>query len=124
MNTHQTQLRDARRKIEDILETACPGHNMAEASLAVAWESLFRLMCEDSCLELSELNTVSAVIHKLVGAFTQLKSLEIKVRDADMKQTEFDLKRAQLENAFRLATQPNGLTPESLREIEQKLNLL
>lgn len=118
------QFRAARRQVEQILECACPGHNMAEASLAVTWESVFAQLCELEHPDLPELNTISAVIHKLVGAFTQLKSLELKVRDADMKQAEFELKRAQLESALKTATRPEGLTPEVLQEIEQKLNLL
>ncbi|WP_309398530.1 hypothetical protein [Cerasicoccus maritimus] len=121
---NQDQLRAARRQVEQILESACPGHNMAEASLAVTWENLFSQLCELKHLDLAELNVISAVIHKLVGAFTQLKSLELKVHDADIKRAEFELKRAQLEQALEATTRPGGLTPEVLQEIEQKLNLL
>lgn len=124
-NDHLERLRGARRRAEAVLELACPGYSAAEASLGLAWEALFELFCEETRPGLPELNTLSAVIHKLVGAFTQLKTLEVKIRDAEMKEAEFQAKRRQLEQTIASATtKPEGISPETLREIERRLQLL
>lgn len=122
--SHLESLRRARRRAETVLEIACPGHNAAEASLGLAWETLFEHFCERESPTLTELNTLSAIIHKLVGAFTQLKSLEVKVREAEMKAAEFETRRRELDAALAPARRPEGLSPETLREIESRLRLL
>ncbi|GHC06975.1 hypothetical protein [Cerasicoccus arenae] len=121
---HIDQVIAQRRHTEQILEVSCPGHNTAEASVSKAWKSLYGLLAENAHPDITELNTLSAIIHKLTGAFTQLKALELKIREADLKQAEFDARRQQLEATIHDATRTTGLTPETIQEIERRLKLL
>ena len=98
-----------------------PTPTQPASSLNAALDSLQALIKSNAHPELSEMNTLSAAVQKLVSAYTQLKSLELKVREADIKQAEIEERREQLLEA---ATRPDGLTPETLREIERQLKLL
>lgn len=118
------RLAQIRQETQRQLESTNPGHTAAQGSIALAWQSLHDRLRHDPDLDLKDLNILSAVIHKLVGAFTQLKSIELKIHDNEIKQAEFESRKQQLEQAIRTAAKPQGLTPELLREIEQKLNLL
>lgn len=113
-----------RQQTQRELEAANPGHQAATGSIALAWQALHDRLRHDPDLDLKDLNILSAVIHKLVGAFTQLKAIELKIHDNEIKQAEFEARKQKLEQAIRDAAQPRGLTPELLRDIERQLNLL
>lgn len=118
---HLDKLRNARRRTERMLETLCPGHNAADASLELAWELIFDLICDQEANDLSGANTLASVIQKLMSAFSQIKNLELKV--ADQLAREEKQKREAMEE-LKQANPERGLTEETLREIERKLNLL
>lgn len=124
METPTDHLIHIRREAEQLFEAACPGHHAAQGSIALAWKVLHELLNNSSGLDIRDLNTLSAIIHKLVTAFTQLKSVELKIHDSEIKRAEFEMRKKQLEDALKSAAQPGGLTPEILREIERRLNLL
>ncbi|WOO41173.1 hypothetical protein [Rubellicoccus peritrichatus] len=83
----------ARRRTEVMLEAICPGHNAADASVAIAWEKIFDHLCDNPSFETSELNTVAGIIQKLSGAYNQIKSLELKLREQELKEVEHEEKQ-------------------------------
>ncbi|MEM9227287.1 MAG: hypothetical protein AAGA45_04910 [Verrucomicrobiota bacterium] len=119
---HLEVLKSSRRRSAALLEAACPGHNAAEASVAVAWEFVFDLLVEREGQELAELNTLSSIIHKLMSAFTQIRNLELKVREQEMKEEDRAEKKRSLLGELKETEQ--GLRPETLKTIEERLNLL
>ncbi|MEM8549254.1 MAG: hypothetical protein AAGF10_00540 [Verrucomicrobiota bacterium] len=119
---HLALLKASRRRSAALLEAACPGHNAAEASVAVAWEFVFDLLVEREGQELAELNTLSSIIQKLMASFTQIRNLELKVREQEMKEEDRAEKKRRL--LGELQESDRGLRPETLRTIEERLKLL
>lgn len=123
---HLTKIRQAKYQATRILDITNPGHHEAETTLALAWEALFDNFCiDDKKIDLANLNTISSIVHKLTGAYTQIKSLEIKTRELDMKEHDHEAKKQQLEATLKNAKKAKeGLTKETLLQIEQQLKLL
>jgi len=117
LEAHLVRLRAGRRRTERLLEVLCPGHTAADASVSVAWEKLFDVLCDMPPGEPAELNTLAGIIQKLSGAYNQIKGLEIKLRELEQKEAELAAKG-----------QPTGknitIDPEVLAGIEQQLGLL
>lgn len=122
---HLDRIRTAKQEADQMLELLSPGHNAAEAVLGIAWELLFDLVCQHDSIELSELNTLSAVIHKLISGNTQLKSLELKMREDTRKEIEFQNKKREIEKTLsEIQSKNNGITQDTLQKIESQLKLL
>lgn len=86
-------------------KAACGKSTMAEATIEAAWELLFDFFCRTPSenFELSDLNTLSGVIHKLVSSENGAKP----------------------KNSAQSEAKPAGeITEEVLRKIEKKLKLL
>lgn len=122
---HLDRIRQAKREADAMLEVCSPGHNAAEAVLGILWEVLFDHMCHTDAFDLDELNTLSTIIHKLMAGNTQLKSLELKIRDDARKEDEFRQRKEQLATTLRTAREnADSLSEAKLREIEAQLKLL
>lgn len=126
-NMHLDRIRTAKRRADSYLEVWNPGHSAAEAALAVSWEALFDRLCTEPSgeLSLSDLNTLSGVIQKLTGSQNQIKTLELKVREQQIKEEEYHERKEELKRKLRQAKEKKqGLTEEALKEIEKELSLL
>lgn len=126
---HLDGIRRSKRNADSVLETLSPGHNAAEASIALAWELVFDHFCTTPQGEhtLSDLNTISAIIHKLITSNTQIKTLEHKIQDQQYKLEERQRAAQALKDQIekeRRSSEAGGLTPETLARIEAQLNLL
>lgn len=92
-----------------MLELVAPGHEMAEASLAILWEHLFSFLCRDEAKdelkEPSALNTVAGIFQKLMASFSQMRTLESKLQKDTLEASK-------------------GVPPEVLEQIESRLNIL
>lgn len=107
--TFLEHMREVKFQANKVLELVAPGHEMAEASLAILWEHLFSLLCQDQAdselREPSALNTVAGIFQKLMGSFSQMRTLETKLRQDALEA-------------------PKGVPTEVLEQIESRLNLL
>ena len=105
-SSHLKRLKKARRLADSAAKKSGGCATVAEVTIEAAWELLFDFFCRTpACeLELSDLNTLSGVIHKLVSSESGAKA------------------NAQKFGEFR--AQSGGITGEKLRQIEQKLKLL
>lgn len=112
------KLQASRRRTEVLLEAVCPGHNAADASVAVAWEKIFEHLCDNQTFETSELNTIAGVIQKLSGAYNQIKSLEIKLREQELKESERDEKKRGS------ILSKTTIDPELITHIESQIKML
>ncbi len=115
-------IRQAKYKADQLIELIAPGHEMAEASLAIVWEAFFTHLCSLTSetpeeIDSSVLNTLASILQKLMSSFGQLRTLEAKICEG--KEASLASKKAA--EALR---ESNGIRKETLREIETRLNLL
>ncbi len=123
-HNHLEHLAHAREQTNQILEQYNPGHTTARDALERTWQIVFELVQSFQTAEISELNTLSSIIHRLCSSFTQMSGLEKKLHDYEQERLEREEKKQQLLNHLKEAEQRNGLTPETLSDIEQMLKLL
>ena len=96
---HLRRIRAAKRKADELLDSQTP-LDAPEASLALVWEIVFDRLCSAADAELSEVGTLAGIVQKLFST------------DANRK----------CEAKPKTAT--DGISPEVLRKIEEKLKLL
>lgn len=99
---HLKRIKDAKNLAD---KATSETSSIAEATIEAAWELLFDFFCRTPSenFELSDLNTLSGVIHKLVSSENGAKSKSEKLSEP----------------------KSNGeITEDVLREIEKKLKLL
>jgi hypothetical protein len=117
-NAFLEQIRMAKYRADQLIELVMPGHEMAEASMAIIWEALFTHLCElqkePEGLDTSTLNTLAGILQKLMSSFNQLRTLECKLRDTTQEE-------AQAGSAIQKA---QGLTLETIKAIETQFNIL
>jgi len=123
---HLSHLKKSKNEADKVLETLSPGHNAAEASIAICWELVFDHFCNDQAqtYSISDLNTLSAVIHKLITSNTQIKTLEHKIQDQHHKLEERDRVKEELRKQLEQNSGERGLSAETLALIEEQLRLL
>lgn len=114
-------IRTAKYQADQLVELVMPGHEMAEASMAIIWESLFHHLChikkDAEPLDASTLNTLAGILQKLMSSFNQLRTIESKLRDhttlnENQDHTSSALKKTQ------------GLTLDTIKAIEAQFNIL
>ncbi|MBO7521389.1 MAG: hypothetical protein J6T16_04020 [Opitutales bacterium] len=105
-SSHLNRLKKARKLAGNAAKKSAAGATAAEEAIGAAWEFLFDFFCRTDAgeLELSDLNTISGVIHKLVSSESGAKANSKKDAENSAKK--------------------GGITGEKLRQIEQKLKLL
>jgi len=107
--TFLDHMRSVKSKANKVVELVAPGHEMAEASLAILWEHLFSFLCRDEAKEElkepSALNTVAGIFQKLMASFSQMRTLEAKIQKDTLEASK-------------------GLSSEVLEQIESRLNIL
>ena len=96
---HLRRIRAAKRKADELLDSQTP-LDAPEASLALVWEIVFDRLCSAADAELSEVGTLAGIVQKLFST---------------------DAKR-RCEAKPKAST--DGISPEVLRKIEEKLKLL
>ena len=96
---HLRRIRAAKRKADELLDSQTP-LDAPEASLALVWEIVFDRLCSAADAELSEVGTLAGIIQKLFSTDAKRKC-EAKPK-----------------------TSADGISPEVLRKIEEKLKLL
>ena len=117
------KLRNSKLITNQILDVINPGHNEAEATLAICWEALFNFFCQSKELDLASLNTLSSIIHKLTTSVTQIKSLEIKTRELHIK--ESSVNKANHSSFSNKNNKGTSLVPlDVFNEVQQQLKLL
>ncbi|MGF1485414.1 MAG: hypothetical protein ACFBZ8_13740 [Opitutales bacterium] len=119
------QIRQAKRQADEVMDTLSPGHTAAEAVVAYLWEALFDHFClsTKNDYDLDEIAKLSSVIQRMVSTNTALKTLEHKVIEQRVKEEDrAAAKQALAQSLSEASTQ--GLTPETIAEIEQRLALL
>lgn len=122
---HREQIARAREKTDALLSELSPGHGTARDVIEGAWQLVFDLLCTLDNADLSELNTLSGIIQRLMSSNTHIKSLEIKLREDVRKEEEFIERKQQLEDNIRRAREASeGITAETLERIEAQLKLL
>lgn len=97
-----------------------PDYHKAEATIALSWKALFSHFHLNDAPNLSNLNTIAAIIYKLSSAHTQYASLKLKSKELSMKEYSHKLKN----NPLPPQNTPVSLSPEILSQIEQQLKLL
>lgn len=98
---HLEKIKSAKRSADEVVGGVFPP--AAQASLAITWELVFDHLCAVENMSLSELNTLSGVIHKLSSAKIQL---------------------AQDDSSPQENRSPEGIGDDALRKIEERLKLL
>lgn len=96
---HLRRIRAAKRKADELLDSQTP-LDAPEASLALVWEIVFDRLCSVADAELSEIGTLAGIVQKLFSTDAKRKC-EAKPKTAT-----------------------DGISPEVLRKIEEKLKLL
>lgn len=96
---HLRRIRAAKRKADELLDSQTP-LDAPEASLALVWEIVFDRLCSAADAELSEIGTLAGIVQKLFSTDAKRKC-EAKPK-----------------------TSTDGIPPEVLRKIEEKLKLL
>ena len=96
---HLRRIRAAKRKADELLDSQTP-LDAPEASLALVWEIVFDRLCSAADAELSEVGALAGIVQKLF-------STDAKRRCEAKPKTATD-----------------GISPEVLRKIEEKLKLL
>lgn len=96
---HLRRIRAAKRKADELLDSQTP-LDAPEASLALVWEIVFDRLCSAADAELSEVGTLAGIVQKLFSTDAKRKC-EAKPKTAT-----------------------DGISPEVLRKIEEKLRLL
>lgn len=96
---HLRRIRAAKHKADELLDSQTP-LDAPEASLALVWEIVFDRLCSAADAELSEVGTLAGIVQKLFST---------------------DAKR-RCEAKPKAST--DGISPEVLRKIEEKLKLL
>ena len=96
---HLRRIRAAKRKADELLDSQTP-LDAPEASLALVWEIVFDRLCSAADAELSEVGTLAGIVQKLFSTDAKRKC-EAKPKTAT-----------------------DGIPPEVLRKIEEKLKLL
>ncbi len=96
---HLRRIRAAKRKADELLDSQTP-LDAPEASLALVWEIVFDRLCSAADAELSEVGTLAGIVQKLFSTDAKRKC-EAKPKTAT-----------------------DGISPEVLRKIEEKLKLL
>lgn len=126
-SSHLTQIKQAKEKANQVLETLMPGHNSAEKAIQCAWNIVFDelLKSKKEGMDIEGLNTTSAIIHKLMSAFHQMKKIEIGLREISMREKLFAYKEDQLKTeSLSLKAPPSSLSPQDLAAFEKQLHLL
>lgn len=98
-SAHLRRIRAAKRKADELLDSQTP-LDAPEASLALVWEIVFDRLCSAADAELSEVGTLAGIVQKLFSTDAKRKC-EAKPKTAT-----------------------DGISPEVLRKIEEKLKLL
>lgn len=122
------ELQKDKKELTKILEVMNPGHHEAETNLHIAWDNLFKYFClkgKEESADIRVLAVISSVIQRLTSAYAQIKALELKTRELDIKEYEHKIKKDQFEQTLKNARKTTkGLSEETLREIEFQLKLL
>lgn len=105
---------------------ACEAEDdVSRATLTIVWNELFDRLLKGDREE--NLVQVSSIVQKLYGSTNQRKALEIKTADFERKLEEWEEKKKSLKESLEVArsiSKEGGLSEETLREIEEELNLL
>jgi len=121
------RIKTAKARADELTETLSPGHNAAQAVIAIAWEALFDHFCsvDSAGYEISELSTLSSVIQRLISANTAIKTLEQKIEEHLARVEDRETEKQRIADELRRASDTTGgLSAEALADIEAALNLL
>ena len=94
--------------------------------MEAAWDLVFQTLGNEGGVEdkLPTMNTLASIIQKLMSASSQIKNLELKVRDQERSEEDRQVHKAEILKALNKAKASDSLTGNTLSEIEQLLNLL
>jgi len=115
----------SRDKAREVIKACEAEDDVSRATLTIVWNELFDRLLKGGREE--DLVQVSSIVQKLYGSTNQRKALEIKTADFERKLEEWEEKKKQLKESMKIArslSKGGGLSEETLREIEEELNLL
>ena len=126
---HLNHLHLTSRRTQEIVSQVCPGHKEASDTMALAWDLAYQSILHEkqSSKEKNEqpdIGTIASIIQKLMSASSQIKNLELKVRDQERSEEDRQVHKAEILKALNKAKASDSLTGNTLSEIEQLLNLL
>ncbi len=112
-------------KAREVIKACEADDDVSRATLTIVWNELFDRLLNGGRDE--DLVQVSSIVQKLYGSTNQRKALELKTTDLERKLEEWEEKKRQLKESVKIArslSTGGGLSEETLREIEEELNLL
>jgi hypothetical protein len=123
---HLEHIKVAKAQAKQIMEVNAPGYTKAEAAISMAWEVLFDHFCQcpKEDLGLEELNTLSAVIHKLMSAYHQMTKIEVSLKDLRMRETLFNQRSAELQSLPGDQHSSYTFSEDEIQSFEKQFHLL
>ena len=125
--SHLDSLRLSKKLTDEVMEIWNPGHHAAGESMSVAWDAVFTFFCEDKNkdLDLDSLQKLANIMQLLACSHKSLRNLEIKVREHQIREEEFEQKKECVRAALNSVRETkDGLTEATLLQIEEQLKLL
>lgn len=122
---HLEHIKLAKNQAKQIMEVNAPGYNKAEGAISMAWEVLFDhfFQCPEG-LGLEDLNTLSAIIHKLMSAFHQMTKIEVSLKELHMREAFFQQKFAEFQALPSSQKAAYTFSEDEIQSFEKQFHLL
>ena len=125
---HLAHIKKSKEQATKIMDVYTPGYSTAEAVLSLAWQAVFDHFCEHAQqtqdFTLGDINTLSAIIHKLMSSFQQITKVETSVKDLILKETVFHKKQSQEQGTGANTHTQYSFTEEEIKAFEKQFHLL
>lgn len=122
-DTYLREITHSRERASEILDASGGDDEISRATLLLVWQLIFeRLLRDDECEDLVRL---SGIVQKLFGSTNQRKTHDLKMREEQRKEEEFQERKQKLQDSLQQAREENkGIPKEMLEQIERDLQLL
>lgn len=125
---HLDHIQRSKEQATKIMNVYTPGYSAAEAVLSFAWQTVFDHCCKNAQqtqdFTLGDLNTLSAIIHKLMSSFQQITKVETSVKDLLVKEAGFHQKHTQEQGKGESVHSQYSFTEEEIQSFEKQFHLL
>lgn len=125
---HLAHIQKSKEQTTKIMDVYTPGYSKAEAVLSFAWQTVFDHFCQNAKqtqdFTLGDINTLSAIIHKLMSSFQQITKVETSVKDLFIKETLFHQKQSQEQGTGPTTHSKYSFSEEEIKAFEKQFHLL
>lgn len=125
---HLAHIKLSKEQASKVMDVYTPSYSKAEAVLAFAWETVFDHFCQNAKqsqdFTLGDINTLSAIIHKLMSSFQQIIKVESFVKELIMKEAIFHQKHSQEQSLGAPAHASYSFSEEEIKSFEKQFHLL